>query len=254
VRKWILLRVEELGVRYGESVAVRSVNLHIAPGEIVALIGANGAGKSTLLRAIAGLVRPTRGKITFLGGEISGLRVDRIVRLGISMVPEGRRLFPGLSVVDNLEMGAVASGRRHWRDDVEEVFGLFPALRERKDHLAWSLSGGQQQMVAIGRALMARPRLLLLDEPSLGLAPLLVKEVFRRITQINSQGTTVIAAEQNARVALQAANRALVLVNGSVALEGKASDLREDRRVATLYLGGEFDGQSSSHVHGSRRG
>lgn len=247
-----MLSVEGLWVQYGESVAVRNVSFHVGQGEIVALLGANGAGKSTLLRTIAGLVRPTKGRVTFLDSDVSGLRVDKIVQLGVSLVPEGRRLFPGLSVVDNLEMGAVASRRRHWRDDVEEMFGLFPALRERKDQLAWSLSGGEQQMVAIGRALMARPRLLLLDEPSLGLAPMLVKEVFRRITQINEQGTTVITAEQNARIALRAAKRAVVLVNGAVALEGKASDLRDDRRIATLYLGGEFDGQSAREISGSR--
>jgi branched-chain amino acid transport system ATP-binding protein len=247
-----LLDVDNVWVRYGESVALQNVRFHVAQGEILAVIGANGAGKSTLLRTIAGLVRPAKGRVSFLGEEVSGLRVESVVRRGISLVPEGRRLFPGLSVIDNLEMGAVASRRRHWRDDVEEVFGLFPALRQRKHQLAWSLSGGQQQMVAIGRALMARPRLLLLDEPSLGLAPMLVKEVFRRITQINDQGTTVITAEQNARVALQAASRALVMVNGSVALEGKASDLLDDRRVVTLYLGGEFDGQKSSEIDGSR--
>jgi branched-chain amino acid transport system ATP-binding protein len=247
-----MLNVENVWVQYGESIAVRNVSFQVGQGEFVALLGANGAGKSTLLRTIAGLVTPTRGRVTFLDNPVSGLRIDRIVQLGISLIPEGRRLFPGLSVLDNLEMGAVASRRRQWRDDVEEIFGLFPALRERKDQLAWSLSGGQQQMVAIGRALMARPRLLLLDEPSLGLAPMLVKEVFRRIMQINEQGTTVITAEQNARIALQVAKRAVVLVNGVVALEGKASDLRDDRRIAKLYLGGEVDEQSASEITGSR--
>ena len=247
-----MLAVEGVWVQYGESVAVRDVSFRVDQGDFVALLGANGAGKSTLLRAIAGLTRPTRGRITFCDREVSGLRVDRIVGLGISLVPEGRRLFPGLSVVDNLEMGAVASRRRQWRNDVEEVFELFPALRDRRDQLAWSLSGGQQQMVAIGRALMARPRLLLLDEPSLGLAPMLVREVFRRIAQINEHGTTVIAAEQNARIALQAAKKAVVLVNGVVALAGSASELRDDGRIAKLYLGGEFDGQNASQVNGSR--
>lgn len=247
-----MLCVDGLSVRYGHSIAVTGASFHVAEGEILTLIGANGAGKSTVLRAIAGLVRPLQGSIRFEGHEVSALGIEHVVRLGISLVPEGRRLFPGLTVIENLEMGAAVSRRRQWRADVEEVFNLFPALRDRRHQLAWSLSGGQQQMVAIGRALMARPRLLMLDEPSLGLAPMLVREVFKRISLINAHGTTVVIAEQNARIALQAAHRALVLVNGHIAMEGKASELLHDPRVAALYLGGEFDGQDSSKLTGSR--
>lgn len=249
-----MLCVDGVSVRYGQSLAVRGASFQVAEGEILTLIGANGAGKSTLLRTIAGLVRPLQGRITFDGRDVTGLGIEHVVRLGIALVPEGRRLFPGLTVVENLEMGAAASKRRQWRQDVEDVFELFPALRDRRHQLAWSLSGGQQQMVAIGRALMARPRLLMLDEPSLGLAPMLVREVFKRISLINSHGTTVIIAEQNARIALQAAHRALVLVNGCIAMQGQAAELQRDRRVAALYLGGEFDGKDSSEITGGGRG
>lgn len=220
---------------------MRGVSFSVKEREIVTLLGANGAGKSTVLRAVSGVVRPSAGRVIFRDREITGLPIESIVRLGISLVPEGRRLFAGLTVLENLEMGAVASNTKSWRRDADEVFALFPMLGERRDQLGWSLSGGQQQMLAIGRALMAKPSLLLLDEPSLGLAPLLVREVFRRIGEINRQGTTVLLAEQNAQIALQVAHRGFVLRNGSIALENDAAALLEDRRVKALYLGGELD-------------
>ena len=247
-----MLHVDGLSVAYGESVAVSDVSFRVAEHEVVTLIGPNGAGKSTILRTIAGLSRPVRGRLVFRDREISGLDIEARVRLGISLVPEGRRLFPGLTVIENLEMGAVVSRRRQWRADVEEIFDLFPGLRERRQQLAWSLSGGQQQMLAIGRALMTRPSLLLMDEPSLGLAPMLVKEVFKRIAHINAQGTTVVVAEQNARAALQVAHQAFVLVNGRIELHRPAAELVHDRRVAALYLGGNLDGESAAELTGGR--
>jgi branched-chain amino acid transport system ATP-binding protein len=233
-----LLSVEELVCRYEQALALDRVSLEVRASEIVSVIGPNGAGKSTLLRAISGLLRPTSGRVRFDGQEITGRPAEAIVRLGISHVPEGRRLFLGLSVADNLEMGAVAARRRQWREDAQRVFEMFPVLGERPHQMAWSLSGGQQQMLAVGRALMARPRLLLLDEPSLGLAPLLVQEVLRRVVEINREGTAILLAEQNARLALQISHRAIVLANGAVVLEEAASVLAADARVRALYLGG----------------
>jgi len=233
-----VLEVEELVCRYEQALAVDRVSLAVRAGEIVAVIGPNGAGKSTLLRAISGLIAPASGRIRFGDEEITGRPAEAIVRLGLSHVPEGRRLFLGLSVADNLEMGAVAARRREWRDDVERVFAMFPALGRRRRQMAWSLSGGEQQMLAVGRALMARPRLLLLDEPSLGLAPLMVQEVFRRVLEINREGTAILLAEQNARLALQISHRAIVLANGGVVLEEASAVLAADGRVRALYLGG----------------
>lgn len=233
-----LLHVDNPQCRYDQLLTLREVSFTVNEGEILALIGPNGAGKTTLLRAISGLHPPSGGRIVFRDRDITRLPAEAIVRLGISHVPEGRRLFPGLSVLDNLEMGAVASRRRAWRDDAEAVFALFPMLAERRHQMAWSLSGGQQQMLALGRALMAKPRLLLLDEPSLGLAPLMVQDVFKHVIDINRQGTTIVLAEQNARIALKIAHRGLVLVNGSIVLQGDATVLSEDERVKALYLGG----------------
>src|SRR5262245_1257706 len=233
-----LLAVEGLVCRYEQALAVDGASLAVGKGEIVAVIGANGAGKSTLLRAVSGLLRPAAGRLLFDGADLAGRPAEAIVRLGISHVPEGRRLFMGLSVADNLEMGAVAARRRDWREDAERVYTMFPVLGERRRQMAWSLSGGQQQMLAVGRALMAHPRLLLLDEPSLGLAPLMVQEVLRRVVEINRAGTAILLAEQNARLALQISHRAVVLANGQVVLDEAAATLAADGRVRALYLGG----------------
>jgi branched-chain amino acid transport system ATP-binding protein len=231
-----LLRVEGLEVRYGAIRALEGVHLEVRSAEIVTLIGANGAGKSTLLRAISGLVRPSAGAIHFQGADVTGQRPERLVALGISHVPEGRRIFANLSVRENLQMGAYLRPASE-REGMERVFGLFPRLRERLAQPGGTLSGGEQQMLAIGRALMAEPRLLLLDEPSLGLAPLLVQQIFGIVREINAQGTTVVLVEQNARQALRVAQRAYVLETGELALEGAAADLARDPRVREAYLG-----------------
>jgi branched-chain amino acid transport system ATP-binding protein len=233
-----LLRVEGLHVRYGAIRALQGIRFEVWPAEIVTLIGANGAGKSTLLRAISGLVRPADGTIHFDGRNVTGLRPERLVACGISHVPEGRRIFANLSVRENLQMGAYLR-RANESAGLERVFGLFPRLRERLAQPGGTLSGGEQQMLAIGRALMAQPRLLLLDEPSLGLAPLLVKQIFGIVREINAQGTTVVLVEQNARQALRVARRAYVLETGQLALEGSAETLARDPRVRAAYLGEE---------------
>ena len=232
-----LLRVEELSVAYGAIAALSSVDFEVHPGEIVTLIGSNGAGKSTLLRAVSGLLRPSTGRIWFDGVDITAERADRRVARGISQVPEGRRIFANLSVRENLKMGAYL--RREGEAGARErVLALFPRLGERLAQSAGTLSGGEQQMLAIGRALMAQPRLLLLDEPSLGLAPLLVQQIFRIVQEINAQGTTVVLVEQNARQALRVARRAYVLETGAVTLAGEAAELARDERVREAYLGG----------------
>jgi len=232
-----LLRVESLSVAYGAILALRGVDFEVCTGEIATLIGSNGAGKSTLLRAVSGLLRPRSGRIWFEGEDITGERADRRVARGISQVPEGRRIFANLTVRENLQMGAYlrrASGAGAY----ERALALFPRLRERLGQTAGTLSGGEQQMLAIGRALMAQPRLLLLDEPSLGLAPLLVQQIFAIIGEINAQGTTVVLVEQNARQALRVAQRAYVLESGAVTLAGDATALARDERVRRAYLGG----------------
>lgn len=234
-----MLSIENLDAFYGKVKALHGLNLNVQAGEIVTLVGANGAGKSTLLKAISGVVT-AKGRIDFEGRSLLGLRPEQVVREGVVHVPEGRRIFPGLTVVENLEVAAYAAGRRS-RDakaDVEEVLALFPALAARRKSYGWSLSGGEQQMLAIGRGLMARPKLLLLDEPSLGLAPLLVQEVFGVIQDIRRQGTTLLLAEQNARVALSVADRGYVLELGSVVQEGPARSLLEDEAIIAAYLGG----------------
>jgi len=235
-----MLDVEQVDIFYGNLQALKQVSLGMKPGEIVTLVGANGAGKSTLLKTISGLIRPSRGSIRCLGKSIEKTSVEKIVAMGVCHVPEGRRIFPGLTVFGNLEV-ATSSWRRageSCQTDLENVYRLFPRLRERKDQLGWSLSGGEQQMLAMGRALMARPRLLLLDEPSLGLAPRLVQLVIDVIRRINEQGVTVLLVEQNAHTALQIAHRGYVLELGRVVLSGAAADLMKDERVKKAYLGG----------------
>jgi branched-chain amino acid transport system ATP-binding protein len=234
----LLLRVDNLNVYYGSVQALRGVSFTVSEGEIVSLIGANGAGKSTTLRALSGVVRPSAGSIVHAGKPIAGLPSHRIARLGIAHVPEGRGVFANMSVRENLEMGAYTrSSRQEVEESFERVFDLFPRLSERAGQLAGTLSGGEQQMLAIGRGLVQRPDLLLLDEPSMGLSPLLVSEIFRMIVEINKAGTTILLVEQNASMALAVADRAYVLETGEIALEGKASDLQEDPKVRAAYLG-----------------
>ena len=233
-------RATDLSVRYDQVRAITDVSIELDEGDIVALIGANGAGKTTTLRAITGLTRLAAGEIALDGQRIDGLRPDEIVALGVAMVPEGRRVFPYLSVIDNLLMGAfLRRGRREIAADLERVFERFPRLKERRSQSAGTMSGGEQQMLAIGRALMARPRLLLLDEPSLGLAPMLVQEIARAIVAINREDrVSLVLVEQNSRMALRVSSRAYALETGRVALEGRSRDLANDDRIRELYLGG----------------
>lgn len=234
----MLLTVDGISVSYGGVRALRKVSFAVGEGEIVTLIGANGAGKSTALRAISGVVRPDAGRIVHDGKSIFGVPPHRIARQGIAHVPEGRGVFANMSVRENLEMGAYTrSSRREIEESFERVYRLFPRLAERSDQLAGTLSGGEQQMLAIGRGLVQRPDLLLLDEPSMGLSPLLVGEIFRMIAGINKAGTTILLVEQNASMALSIADRAYVLETGEIALEGKASELMEDPKVRAAYLG-----------------
>jgi branched-chain amino acid transport system ATP-binding protein len=233
-----LLQVNDLHVSYGRIRALQGVSLTVPDAAIVALIGANGAGKSTLLRAISGIVRARQGTVRFLGEDLVGLPVHRIVRRRVIHVPEGRGMLARMTVRENLRLGSLAAGGRHdAQPDLEHVFALFPVLRERQRQLAGSLSGGEQQMLAIARAMMARPRLLMLDEPSLGLAPLLVREIFRIIPQLAGTGTAVLLVEQNARMALQCAAHAYVLQTGRVVLSGRAADLLAAPDVQRAYLG-----------------
>lgn len=234
-----MLEIHDLNVHYGAIHAIKNISLHVDQGEIVTLIGANGAGKSTTLRTISGLLRPTSGSITFLNETISNKPAQTIVQMGISQVPEGRRIFANMTVQENLELGAYS------RNDTDEilkdyrnVFERFPRLEERKNQLAGTLSGGEQQMLAMGRALMSRPKLLLLDEPSMGLAPLLIKEIFRIIADIHNAGTTVLLVEQNANMALSIANRAYVLETGRITLEGNAKELASSEDIRKAYLAG----------------
>jgi branched-chain amino acid transport system ATP-binding protein len=238
-----LLAIEGLRVAYGAVAAIRGVSLTVRAGEVVALLGANGAGKSTMLRAISGIVRPRAGHIRLAGQAIERLSPARIVRLGIGHCPEGRRIFGSLSVAENLRLGAAARADRGGvAEDRERMLALFPILRERAQQPAGTLSGGEQQMLALGRALMARPRLLLLDEPSLGLAPLLVQQIFRRLAELKAAGTTMLLVEQNIAVALELADRAYVLRTGEIGLEGSAAALKADyERVAEAYLGARPD-------------
>jgi len=235
-----MLQVAALHVGYGAIRALRGVSLEVNEGEVVALIGANGAGKSTLLRTISGVLRPTRGEVLFEGRKVSGMAEDKIVRLGIMQVQEGRGILTRMTVQENLEMGAYCrSNGAEVRRDIETIFDRFPVLKERRRQFGATLSGGEQQMLAIGRALMARPRLLMLDEPSLGLAPMLVREIFRIIREFKREKRTVLLVEQNARKALQCADRAYVLETGAIVLSGSGEDLLNSETVRAAYLGGD---------------
>jgi len=239
-----LLCVENLLVNYGAIRALRGISFNVTEGEIITLIGANGAGKSTALHSISNIVKKTSGSVIFAGKDISAMPPDRIVALGLVQVPEGRRIFANLSVRDNLEMGAYSrrsltmAERQAIRLDMEKVFTIFPRLKERLKQIAGTLSGGEQQMLAMGRSLMASPKLLLLDEPSMGLAPILVDEIFSVIKDINKSGTTVLLVEQNAYKALALASRAYILETGEIVKSGNAADLLKDEAVKAAYLGG----------------
>ncbi|HEY8632505.1 MAG TPA: ABC transporter ATP-binding protein [Candidatus Limnocylindrales bacterium] len=233
-----MLELADVHVRYGNIRALQGVSLRVDSGELVALIGSNGAGKSTTLRTISGLLRPTQGTIMFEGADITNAGTDRIVARGISQCPEGRRIFGSLTVSDNLRLGAVSrKDAKEVAADLEMVFELFPLLRERLGQAGGTLSGGEQQMLAIGRALMSRPRLLLLDEPSLGLAPLMVERIFATIAELKRQGRTILLVEQNVHQALDVADRAYVLETGRITLDGEAAVLRHDPKVEQSYLG-----------------
>jgi branched-chain amino acid transport system ATP-binding protein len=232
-----LLETRGLRVQYGEIAALKDVTLQIAPGESVALVGANGAGKSTLIKAITGLLRPKDGQLLFDGLDVGTVPANRRARMGIGYSPEGRRVFPGLSVRENLEVASFGS-RQETRRLIDEMYAIFPALKEKQTSLGWTLSGGQQQMLAICRALMSQPRLLLLDEPSLGLSPKLTDDVLFRIPEISKAGTAVVLAEQNLTKALEVTDRAYVLRVGSIVLDGTSSDLRSNPTVRSSFLGG----------------
>jgi branched-chain amino acid transport system ATP-binding protein len=237
----MLLEVEGLCVNYGRIEAIRDVSFSVEEGSVVTLIGANGAGKTTTMKTLSGLRKVRAGTVAFKGKDITTMSSHARVPLGISQSPEGRRIFPGMSVVENLDMGAFARpDRKATRDaDLERVFGLFPRLYERRDQTAGTMSGGEQQMLAIGRALMARPKLLLLDEPSMGLAPKLIQQIFSIITDIREQGTTILLVEQNAAQALRIADRAYILETGEVVREGSGQELAADDSVRAAYLGGD---------------
>jgi branched-chain amino acid transport system ATP-binding protein len=233
-----VLELTDVHTYYGSIRALRGISLSVAPGEIVTLIGGNGAGKTTTLRTILGTVRPRRGRVSFNGQAIDGLATDRIVRLGIAQSPEGRRIFPRMTVLENLELGAFArKDRAAIAPDLERVYTLFPRLSERAGQQGGTLSGGEQQMLAIGRALMARPSLLLLDEPSMGLSPILVDTIFQIVRDINRQGTTILLVEQNARMALRVAHRGYVIQTGRIVLQAAADELLRSDLVRKTYLG-----------------
>ena len=235
-----MLKLVDVDLHYGCAQALRSVSLEVHPGEIVALIGPNGAGKSSVLKTISGLCPLQKGRIVFEERDLGSVPPEAIVAMGISHVPEGRRIFPGLTVYGNLEV-ATASWRRRGqsiRRDLQSVFALFPKLEERLGQLGWSLSGGEQQMLAIARGMMARPKLLMLDEPGLGLAPMLVKSLFEKIAAVNAKGTAILLVEQNARAALEIASRGYVMAQGTVRLAGLARELRQGEDMQKIYLGG----------------
>jgi branched-chain amino acid transport system ATP-binding protein len=235
----MMLKVEELDVYYGNIQALKGISLEVNEGEIVTLIGANGAGKSTLLKTLSGLLKPKAGLIQYMDNSIAGKPAQIIVKAGISHVPEGRRVFANMTVEENLELGAyLRKNSKEVRKDFEKVYELFPRLLERRKQLSGTLSGGEQQMLAMGRAIMAKPKLLLLDEPSMGLAPLMVKTIFQIIEEINREGTTILLVEQNANVALSIANRAYVVETGRVVLTGSAAELQASDQIKIAYLGG----------------
>lgn len=234
-----MLKVQDLTVHYGAIQALKGISFEVAKGEIITLIGSNGAGKSTTLNGISGVVKKSAGKVEFSGQDVSAMAPDRLVAFGLVQVPEGRRIFANLSVRDNLEMGAYSrKDRQGIKDDFDVVYGIFPRLKERAKQIAGTLSGGEQQMLAMGRALMSKPTLLLMDEPSMGLAPILVDEIFAVIRRINQAGTTILLVEQNAYKALSVASRAYILETGNIVKSGPAQDLMKDDSVKTAYLGG----------------
>jgi len=239
-----MLRVESLSAFHGALQALRNVSLHVNPGEMVTLLGANGAGKTTLMKIISGLHPLAKGRLLFNGQNIAGLPAERILRLGIGQVPEGRQIFAPLTVLDNLVLGGYVrfkrEGKKEVLQDLELIFELFPLLRERQKQRAGTLSGGEQQMVAIGRTLMARPKLLLLDEPSLGLAPKVVSGIFKAIRLLQTRGTTILLVEQNAKAALKIADRGYVLETGRIIMEGETEDLLNNKEVQRAYLGKEY--------------
>ena len=234
-----MLQVKDIDVYYGNIQALRGISLEVNEGEIVTLIGANGAGKSTLLKTISGLLKPKKGSIEYIGSNIDGKAAQSIVKLGISHVPEGRRVFANMTVEENLELGAyLRNDRAGIKKDMEHVYELFPRLLERLKQQSGTLSGGEQQMLAMGRALMSKPKLIILDEPSMGLAPLMVKNIFNIIEMVNKEGVTVLLVEQNANMALSVADRAYVLETGKIVLAGTAKELQESEEVKAAYLGG----------------
>jgi branched-chain amino acid transport system ATP-binding protein len=239
-----MLRVESVSSFYGAIQALRNVSLHVSQGEMVALLGANGAGKSTLMKAISGLHPLAKGRLLFNGRDIAGLAAERILRLGVGQVPEGRQIFAPLSVLDNLILGAYVrfrgDGKKEVFKDLDSIWEMFPVLKERQKQRAGTLSGGEQQMVAIGRAMMSKPKLLLLDEPSLGLAPLVVGGIFQAIRVLRDRGTTILLVEQNAKAALKVANRGYVLETGRIILDGETEDLLNNKEVQRAYLGKEY--------------
>jgi branched-chain amino acid transport system ATP-binding protein len=234
----MILNIENINVYYGNIRALRDVSFTVGKGEVVSLIGANGAGKSTILKAMSGILTPRSGRILLAGKDLVGVSPHRIVRMGVSLVPEGRGIFANMTVRDNLEMGAfIRESRKEIEKSVVEVFSLFPQLRERASQSAGTLSGGEQQMLAIGRAMVAKPTVVLMDEPSMGLSPILVRDIFLLIREINRAGTTILLVEQNAFMALSVAHRAYVLETGAVVLSGTASELRRNPKVRAAYLG-----------------
>jgi len=239
-----MLRVESISAFYGVIQALRNVSLHVNPGEMVALLGANGAGKTTLMKVISGLLPPSKGRLFFGGRNIAGLPAERVLRLGVGQVPEGRQVFAPLSVLDNLILGAYVrfkgEGKKEVYKDLDSIFEMFPVLKERQKQRAGTLSGGEQQMVAIGRTMMSRPKLLLLDEPSLGLAPLVASGIFQTIRLLRDRGTTILLVEQNAKAALKVADRGYVLETGRIILEGETEDLLNNKEVQRAYLGKEY--------------
>jgi len=235
-----MLEIKNLNVHYGVIHALKDVSLKVNKGEIVTLIGANGAGKTTTLRTISGLNKATSGEILLEGNDITNVPAPQRVKMNVSQVPEGRRIFPDMSVLENLELGAfLRNDKAEIKKDIENIYNLFPILGNRKKQLAGTLSGGEQQMLAMGRALMSRPKILLLDEPSMGLAPLLVREIFDIIKNINSTGTTILLVEQNARMALSIAHRAYVIETGSIVMSGTGEELSKSNDIQNAYLGGE---------------
>lgn len=233
-----VLKVSNVHTYYGNIQALKGIDLHVEEGKIVTILGANGAGKTTMMKTIIGFLRPKEGSIQFLGEDITNARPDQLIRKGLTLVPEGRAMLANMSVLENLEMGAFYRSDNEVKKDMNRMMEIFPILAERKEQLAGTMSGGQQQMLAIARALMARPKLLLLDEPSMGLAPLIVADIFKMIKEINSDGTTILLVEQNAKQALKIADYGYVIETGRLAMEGEAKELLENTSIAEAYLGG----------------